>query len=153
MDSYFGELVTALQICPQTAKKFFVGKGWTATGKFPLKPKWTPLVSIEDLFDEIVNNNGYASLTFYGRISMVNLWNLDEKPLKATIAKGERCGLFASRSGCGSTLEMKLLQDVTLDSDKKYTIKLDCDEETDYGIDNTYGLTHEAWGKKLIVLS
>ena len=153
MDSYFGELITALQICPQTAKKYFISKGWTATGKFPSKPKLTPLVSIEDLYDEICNNNGYSSLTFYGRVSMTNVWNLDGKPLKAVIAKGERCRLFSSGDGSGSILGMTLLRDVTLDLDKKYTIVLDDDRENGYGIDVTYGLTNEAWGKKLIVLS
>jgi hypothetical protein len=84
---------------------------------------------------------------------MMDVWNLNEKPLKAVISKGERCGLFSSDVGGGSLLEMSLLQDVTLDLDKKYTIKLDCDEKTDYGIDTTYGLSSEGWGKKLIVLS
>lgn len=152
MDSTFGELVKFLKLNPQAVKKYFVSKGYKSIGQFRKNTKLTPLVEIEALYHEVENNTNGSDLVFYGRIKANELWNLNGKPTKATIYKNEDCGLFCSGAGGGSLLEMKLLQDITIDLDKDFTICFDGDRHNGYGIDDTYGLTREGWGKKNILL-
>lgn len=112
-------------------------------------------ISKDDLNTEINNFIGsdYGKLVFFFEVRGENILKLREQLQKGyiIIPKNVGCGLFNSWSGCGSDLEINLIEDVKLKLDnwvknKKpyYNVSVMRDSNR-YGIQETYGLVGTAW--------
>ena len=119
---------------------------------------------ISDLKKEVLNcTTSYAIITFYFKISGDDILKLRDEVQKGfiTLRKGLSFGLFDKMNGSGSTLDMELLHNITLNlkdwrlkDDKEavvqrlqgnnseyYRVKIVGDSISKYGIQQVYGLS------------
>jgi len=156
MDSYFGDMVRMLRLNPAAVKEMLTSKGLTTAGTWRNKPTGKPLITLDDLWQELQNTScGGNLLTFIGTISPDELLSPSFNG-KITIPAGNKCGLFSSMYGGGSVMEMTLQRDLSLDLTKKYdragylSFRLVIDDASDeYGIKETYGVTDKFFGNQI----
>ena len=116
-DSYFGDMVDALNLNPAKVKRMLVEKGYTVHGRFPDKRyrNGKEQVSYEHFYQELINSCcGANLLTYIGKVSLKDLYDIGFSFKEAIIPKGNYCGIFSSVYGGGSLLGMELKQDVRL---------------------------------------
>ena len=116
-ESYFGDMVDALNLNPAKVKKVLVENGYTVYGRFPDKKyrDGKEQVSYEQFYQELVNSCcGANLLTYIGKVSLTELYEAGFSLGEVIIPKGNCCGIFSSMYGGGSLLEMELKKDVRL---------------------------------------
>ena len=92
-------------------------KGYTVHGRFPDKRyrNGKEQVSYEHFYQELINSCcGANLLTYIGKVSLKDLYDIGFSFKEAIIPKGNYCGIFSSVYGGGSLLGMELKQDVRL---------------------------------------
>jgi hypothetical protein len=162
VDSYFGAMVDELNLNPAKVKKILLDNEIKAFGSFPNKKNrdGKEFVSYEDFFQEIENSScGANLLTFVGRVDLRDLYDVEvyDKITEVIIPAGNNCGIFSSMQGGGSVMEMKLLRDKKISLIKPfgktkydtYHLSVDDDKDAGYGINQTYGVVSEFFGKEV----
>ncbi len=160
-ESYFGDMVDALKLNPARVKKMFVEKGYTAHGRFPdRKSRYgKEQVSYEHFYQELINSCcGANLLTYIGKVSLKDLYDIGFSFKEVIIPKGNYCGIFSSIYGGGSLLGMELQQDVKLELKPKgrycFRFRLDNEKsETECSIQHVYGACDSFFGETLKIVS
>lgn len=156
-DSYFGDMVDALNLNPKKVKQMLIEKGIETFGSWRNKPyrDGKEYVSYEDFWQELENSCcGANLLTFMGTIDLTDYLNRDKEVVKVTVPKGNFCGLYSSFQGGGSVLEMELKKDFTVKLDTKnyFGYRMELDENSfGYSISDVYGMSQSGWGKSLTI--
>lgn len=160
-ESYFGDMVDALNLNPAKVKKILVDKGYTVYGRFPNRKyrDGKEQVSYEDFYQELVNSCcGANLLTYIGVVNLRDLYDADFKIKEVIIPKGNTCGLFSSIYGGGSLLEMELKQDVRLklgmEGCNGYRFRFD-NERSKYecSIKHVYGVCDTFFGNQIGIVA
>ena len=147
-DSYFGDMVDALNLNPAKVKRFLAEKGITVYGRchYRRSRDGRELVSYEDFHRELVNSCcGANLLTYTGKVNLMELYESGFSVAKVTIPKDNYCGIFSSMYGGGSAIGMRLRRDVTLELEtggyRGYRLVLDASGSGhDYSIGHVYGV-------------
>lgn len=153
-DSYFGDMVDALNLNPAKVKRVLAEKGIPVHGRCPDKRSRNgkEQVSYEDFRQELVNSCcGANLLTYIGKVNVKELYESGFNIAKVTIPKDNCCGIFSSMSGGGSLLEMKLRMDVTIELKTEdyhgYRLMIDAPHrDYDYSIGQVYGVCDSFFG-------
>ena len=155
MESYFGDMMDALNMNPYKVKRYLTDNGEMTTGHYPDKPERNgkEAVTYETFYHELVNSCcGANLLTFYGTVNARNLWEIGFSFSRIVIPKGNRCGLFSSLQGGGSLLDMELLHDVEIRFDDKaphyFRMMIDC-RNCGYSIGEVYGVDDSFFGNNV----
>lgn len=157
-ESYFGDMVDALNLNPYKVKKAMKKKGrkefdW----EFPnlTERNGKEYVSYDDFMSELNNNTSGGHLVFTGLSNAVEAYNSGDKET-VEIPAGNYCGIYNSRVGGGSVMEMKLLRDIeiSLARDEEWAKKydyysIDVDWMDSYSIQDTYDMTQSFWWKNI----
>lgn len=160
-DSYFGDMVDALNLNPAKVKRILVEKGYTVHGRFPDKryKNGKEQVSYEHFYQELINSCcGANLLTYIGKVSLKDLYDTGFSFKEVIIPKGNYCGIFSSVYGGGSLLGMELKQDVRLSLGFKgcsgLRFRLD-DERSRYecSIQHVYGVDDSFFGGKIRLIA
>lgn len=159
--SYFGDMVDALNLNPARVKKMLVEKGYTAHGRFPdRKSRYgKEQVSYEHFYQELINSCcGANLLTYIGKVSLKDLYDIGFSFKEVIIPKGNYCGIFSSIYGGGSLFGMELQQDVKLELKPKdrygFRFRLDNEKsETECSIQHVYGACDSFFGETLKIVS
>ena len=154
-DSYFGDMVDALNLNPAKVKRFLTEKGIAVYGRchYRRSHDGKELVSYEDFHRELVNSCcGANLLTYIGKINLKELYESGFSVAKVTIPKDNYCGIFSSMYGGGSVLDMKLREDVTLELKIEdyhgYRLMIDNPRKKyDYSIGHVYGVSDSFFGE------
>ena len=154
-DSYFGDMVDALNLNPAKVKRFLTEKGITVYGRCHYRKSrdGKELVSYEDFYRELVNSCcGANLLTYIGKINLKELYESGFSVAKVTIPKDNCCGIFSSMYGGGSVLDMKLRENVTLELkiEDYHGHRLLIDnprKKYDYSIGQMYGVSDSFFGE------
>ncbi len=153
-ESYFGDMVNALNLNPSKVKEIFEINEIECLGEFPNLSERNGLevVSYEDFTVEILNSITPVNLlTFLGKVSVAELYDKEFNVDTITIPKGNECGLYSSSQGGGSAMSMKLQRDLTikLSADKYdyYSLEIDGDKERGHSMKCVYGLIDDAFGE------
>lgn len=118
---------------------------------------------VASVFEELENNpypNG-STMTFLVTLSLHEMLDVldsckgdEQAPAKVRtgikVSKDTMCGLYNSRNGSGSLLEVKLPEDIVLPLDKVEFQYEDLPHNT-YTVDQVYGLVGSAWKEAEIV--
>ncbi len=160
-DSYFGDMVDALNLNPAKVKRFLTEKGIAVYGRchYRRSRDGKELVSYEDFHRELVNSCcGANLLTYIGKINLKELYESGFSVAKVTIPKDNYCGIFSSMYGGGSVLDMKLREDVTLELKIKdyhgYRLMIDNPRKKyDYSIRQVYGVSDSFFGETVKLTS
>ena len=156
-ESYFGDMIDALNLNPAKVKKMLVEKGYTVYGRFPDKKyrDGKEQVSYGQFYQELVNSCcGANLLTYIGKVSLKELYDTGFSLKEVIIPKGNCCGLFSSMYGGGSLLEMELREDIRLRLEVKdyhgFRFRLD-NERSAYecSIKRVYGVCDSFFGEKI----
>lgn len=153
-NSYFGDMVNALNLNPAKVKRILAEKDIQVHGRCPDKRSRNgkELVSYEDFRLELVNSCcGTNQLTFIGKVNAMELYETGFDIAKVTIPKDNCCGIFSSVFGSGSMLEMKLRQDVTIELKTEnyqgYRLVIDAPHKNyDFSIRQVYGVCDSFFG-------
>ncbi len=116
-ESYFGDMVDALNLNPRKVKRILLEHGEKIWGGFPDKRSRNreEQVSYEQFYEELENSTcGANLLTYVATVRMQELYDADFKLPEIIISKGNKCGIYSSMQGGGSLMEMELIQDVRL---------------------------------------
>lgn len=154
-DSYFGDMVDALNLNPAKVKRFLTEKGIAVYGRchYRRSRDGKELVSYEDFHRELVNSCcGANLLTYIGKINLKELYESGFSVAKVTIPKDNCCGIFSSMYGGGSVLDMKLRSDVTIELkiEDYHGHRLLIDnprKKYDYSIGHVYGVSDSFFGE------
>ncbi len=154
-DSYFGDMVDALNLNPAKVKRFLAEKGITVYGRCHYRKSrdGKELVSYEDFHRELINSCcGANLLTYMGKINIKELYESGFSVAKVTIPKDNYCGIFSSMYGGGSVLDMKLREDVTIELKIEdyhgYRLMIDNPRKKyDYSIGHVYGVSDSFFGE------
>ena len=95
-DSYFGDMVDALNLNPAKVKRFLTEKGIAVYGRchYRRSRDGKELVSYEDFHRELVNSCcGANLLTYIGKINLKELYESGFSVAKVTIPKDNYCGI------------------------------------------------------------
>lgn len=110
-ESYFTDMVDALNLNPQKVKAAFVKQGIRVFGRWPNKKErdGNEFVSLEAFVEEIENSSSPANLlTFLSRIEIIDLAEVDCVVDEVEIPIGNSVGLYSSACGGGSLMDMEL---------------------------------------------
>lgn len=160
-ESYFGDMVDALNLNPARVKKTLKEKGYKTYGRFPDKKHrdGKEQVSYRQFYQELVNSCcGANLLTYIGKVSLKELYDTGFSFKEVIIPKGNCCGLFSSMYGGGSLLEMELREDVRLRLEVKdyhgFRFRLD-NERSAYecSIKRVYGVCDSFFGEKISLVA
>ncbi len=160
-NSYFGDMVDALNLNPHQVKKLLKQHGETITGYFPDKRSRNgkEQVSYEQFYEELINSTcGANLLTYAATIDVAKLYKSEFNLTDIIIPKGNNCGLYSSMQGGGSLMEMELIEDVKLcltPKDYPY-FRLELEKPGkgyDYSIKQVYGVCDSFYGKPLDIHS
>lgn len=160
-ESYFGDMVDALNLNPARVKKTLKEKGYKTCGRFPDKKHrdGKEQVSYRQFYQELVNSCcGANLLTYIGKVSLKELYDTGFSFKEVIIPKGNCCGLFSSMYGGGSLLEMELREDVRLRLEVKdyhgFRFRLD-NERSAYecSIKRVYGVCDSFFGEKISLVA
>lgn len=160
-ESYFGDMVDALNLNPAKVKKLLAEHGYEVHGRFPNRKSrdGKEQVSYEQFYEELINSCcGANLLTYTGRVNLKELYNAGFSLKEVIIPKGNCCGLFSSMYGGGSLLEMELKQDVRLKLEVKdyHGFRFRLDEERskyDYSVQHVYGVDDSFFGGAVGIMS
>ena len=156
-DSYLKHIADTLKINPKILKKKLTERGIKTSGRFPDKKsrEGKELASYDEIAEELENSTcGANLLTFLGKISLKELYDLNFRISKITIPKGNRCGLYSSWEGGGSLMEIQTEKDteLKLEYNGKIGFKIIADDrkaEEGYSLKDTYGVYDTFFGKEL----
>lgn len=160
-ESYFGDMVDALNLNPARVKKTLKEKGYKTCGRFPDKKHrdGKEQVSYGQFYQELVNSCcGANLLTYIGKVSLKELYDTGFSLKEVIIPKGNCCGLFSSMYGGGSLLEMELREDIRLRLEVKdyhgFRFRLD-NERSAYecSIKRVYGVCDSFFGEKISLVA
>lgn len=154
-ESYFGDMVDALNLNPCKVKKILLEQGKKTIGQFPDKRSRNgkEQVSYEQFYEELENSCcGANLLTYVATVDVQKLYDTGFNLLEIVIPKGNKCGLYSSMQGGGSLMEMDLKEDVKIKLSKgKYPYyRLELDKwgtGYNYSIQQTYGVDSSFFGK------
>lgn len=141
-NSYFGDMVDALNLCPQKVKQTLVRHGIKVYGTWRAKKNrhGKEFVDYDKFVAEIVNNTCPSNLTFPVLVDLYDLWKIsdyDETVIrKVIIPKNANLGLFSSFHGGGSTMELQLNREMTINLE---TSDWGIVPDSGYGISEVYG--------------
>ena len=160
-ESYFGDMVDALKLNPARVKKMLVEKGYTVHGRFPDKKyrDGKEQVSYGHFYQELINSCcGANLLTYIGKVSLKDLYDIGFSFKEVIIPKGNYCGIFSSIYGGGSLFGMELRQDVRLSLETKgcrgFRFRLDNDRTRyECSIRRVYGVDDSFFGGTLKIVS
>lgn len=154
-ESYFGDMVDALNLNPHRLKRYLTENGEKTAGHYPDKTarNGRETVTYESFCQELINSCcGANLLTFYGTVKAMDLWETGFSFSKIVIHKGNRCGLFSSIQGGGSLLDMELQHDVEIRFDDKarhsFRMVIDC-KSNGYSIGEVYGVDDSFFGNSM----
>lgn len=156
-ESYFGDMIDALNLNPARVKRMLVEKGYTVYGRFPDKKyrDGKEQVSYEQFYQELINSCcGANLLTYIGKVSLQELYDAGFSLKEVIIPKGNCCGIFSSMYGGGSLLEMELRKDVRLKLEVRdchgFRFRLD-NERSEYecSIKHVYGVCDSFFGERI----
>ncbi|KDS38108.1 hypothetical protein, partial [Phocaeicola vulgatus] len=160
-ESYFGDMIDALNLNPAKVKKMLVEKGYTVYGRFPDKKyrDGKEQVSYEQFYQELINSCcGANLLTYIGKVSLQELYDAGFSLGEVIIPKGNFCGIFSSMYGGGSLLEMELKKDVKLKLEVRdyhgFRFRLD-NENSKYecSIKHVYGVCDSFFGERIALVA
>lgn len=151
-ESYFGDMVDALNLNPAKVKRLLTEHGYRTYGRFPDRRgrNGKEQVSYGQFYRELVNScSGANLLTYMGKVKLKELYDAGFSLKEVVIPKGNRCGLFSSTFGGGSLLEMELTRDVKLKLEVRdyhgFRLRLDdgdsghdCSIRQVYGVDDSF---------------
>ena len=153
-ESYFGDMVDALNLNPKRVKELFESVDIECVGEFPdlTERDGNEVVSYESFATEISNSVSPANLlTFMAKVDVSELYERGFAVDEITIPKGNSCGLYSASSGGGSLLEMELQRDVTIkiraEKYDYYSFELDGDSDRGYSIKDVFGVMDSFCGK------
>lgn len=154
-ESYFGDMVDALNLNPCKVKKILLEQGKKTIGQFPDKRSRNgkEQVSYEQFYEELENSCcGANLLTYVATVDVQKLYDAGFNLSEIVIPKGNKCGLYSSMQGGGSLMEMDLKEDVKIKLSKgKYPYyRLELDKwgtGYNYSIQQTYGVDSSFFGK------
>lgn len=160
-ESYFGDMVDALNLNPARVKKMLVEKGYTVHGCFPNRKHrdGKEQVTYEHFYQELINSCcGANLLTYIGKVSLKDQYDIGFSFKEVIIPKGNYCGIFSSIYGGGSLLGMELQQDVKLDLKPKgrynFRFRLDNEKsENECSIRHVYGTDDSFFGGKVRLIA
>ncbi|MFI3290122.1 MAG: hypothetical protein R3Y66_08340 [Rikenellaceae bacterium] len=158
-NSYFGDMVNALNLNPRKVKGIFEQSGVECFGEFPDKAERNgeERVSYLSFATEISNSVSPANLlTFMATINVAELFEAGFEVESITIPKGNSCGLYSSSQGGGSIMEMELERDVTLhlkgvSKFDHFDIAIDEDSDSGYSLQDVYGVMTSFFGKPITI--
>lgn len=150
-ESYFGDLVDALNLCPQTLKKAMVNRFMNVTGSWPTRKHrhGKELVDYDTFLIDLENNCAPAGLlTIPISVDLIDVWEIathDDVPVeKVVVPKGAHIGIFDSMYGSGSIIETPLSREITIDLTKTGDTEYDhwslLPDTNGYGIKSVYGV-------------
>lgn len=156
-ESYFGDMVDALNLNPHKVKKMLLEQGEKVIGHFPDKHarNGKEQVSYEQFYEELENSCcGANLLTYVATVDVQKLYDANFNLSEIIIPKGNKCGLYSPMQGGGSLMEMDLKEDVNIKLSKgKYPYwRLEVDKwgtGYNYSIQQTYGVDSSFFGKPL----
>ena len=160
-ESYFGDMIDALNLNPAKVKKMLVEKGYTVYGRFPDKKyrDGKEQVSYEQFYQELINSCcGANLLTYIGKVSLQELYDAGFSLGEVIIPKGNCCGIFSSMYGGGSLLEMELRKDVRLKLEVRdyhgFRFRID-NERSKYecSIKHVYGVCDSFFGERIALVA
>lgn len=155
---YLKQVMQLLKINPKEFKDKMIKKGYSYSiqGKFPNIKYKTQYVDIDCFIEEFENLVcGASLLTFVAKLNPIDV--LKGKINKLVIPKGNTIGFFSSDNGGGSMFECPLINDFEINLNKIYwkskynKFNLCLDKSDKYNIDNTYGVTNDFWGERVII--
>ena len=160
-ESYFGDMIDALNLNPAKVKKMLVEKGYTVFGRFPDKKyrDGKEQVSYEQFYHELINSCcGANLLTYIGKVSLQELYDAGFSLGEVIIPKGNCCGIFSSMYGGGSLLEMELLKDVRLKLEVRdyhgFRFRLDSENSKyECSIKHVYGVCDSFFGERIALVA
>lgn len=156
-ESYFGDMVDALNLNPCKVKKILLEQGEKTIGQFPDKRSRNgkEQVSYDQFYEELENSCcGANLLTYVATVDVQKLYDAGFNLSEIVIPKGNKCGLYSSMQGGGSLMEMDLKEDVKIKLSKgKYPYwRLEVDKwgtGYNYSIQQTYGVDSSFFGRPL----
>lgn len=160
-ESYFGDMIDALNLNPARVKRMLVEKGYTVYGQFPDEKDrdGKEQVSYEQFYQELINSCcGANLLTYIGKVSLKELYDAGFSLKEVIIPKGNCCGIFSSMYGGGSLLEMELRKDVRLKLEVRdyngFRFRLD-NESSEYesSIKHVYGVCDSFFGERISLVA
>ena len=160
-ESYFGDMIDALNLNPSKVKKMLVEKGNRVYGRFPDKKyrDGKEQVSYEQFYQELINSCcGANLLTYIGKVSLQELYDAGFSLKEVIIPKGNCCGIFSSMYGGGSLLEMELRKDVRLKLEVRdyhgFRFRID-NERSKYecSIKHVYGVCDSFFGERIALVA
>lgn len=160
-ESYFGDMVDALNLNPCRVRKILLEHGEKTIGQFPDKRSRSgkEQVSYEQLYEELENSCcGANLLTYVATADVQELYDAGFNLSEIVIPKGNKCGLYSSMQGGGGLMEMELLENVKLHLTKGnypfFRLELDKDSKSyNYSIRQTYGVCDSFFGKPLNIIA
>ncbi|MFS2717024.1 hypothetical protein AAH068_19140 [Bacteroides uniformis] len=160
-ESYFGDMVDALNLNPAKVKEIMASHGEKLVGRFPDKKSRNgkEQVSYEHFYQELLNSCcGANLLTYIATVSLKELCESGFDLSEIIIPKGNACGLYSSMQGGGSLFEMVLREDVKLELkvENYHGFRLVPDYETSpysYSIRHTYGVCSSFFGNALKIVA
>ena len=160
-ESYFGDMVDSLNLNPAQVKKLLTSHGYKVYGRFPNRKSRNgkEQVSYEQFYEELINSCcGANLLTYIGKVSLKDLYDIGFSFKEVIIPKGNYCGIFSSIYGGGSLFGMELQQDVKLELKPKdrygFRFRLDNEKsETECSIQHVYGACDSFFGETLKIVS
>lgn len=159
-ESYFGDMVDALNLNPAKVKEIMASHGEKLVGRFPDKKSRNgkEQVSYEQFYQELLNSCcGANLLTYIATVSLKELYENDFQLSEIIIPKGNTCGIYSSMQGGGSLLEMKLREDVKLELkvENYHGFRLVLDSESPYGysVRHVYGVCGSFFGNALKIVA
>lgn len=160
-ESYFGDMVDALNLNPCKVRKILHEHGEKVVGQFPNKRSRNgkEQVSYEQFYEELENSCcGGNLLTYVATVDVQKLYDANFNLSEIVIPKGNKCGLYSSMQGGGSLMEMELREDVKLHLTKgNYSyFRLELDKwgtGYNYSIQQTYGVDSSFFSKPLNIIT
>lgn len=160
-ESYFGDMVDALNLNPYKVKQLLLKHGEKIIGKFPDKRSRNgkEQVAYEQFYEELENSCcGANLLTYVAKVDIQELYEANFNLSEIIIPKGNKCGLYSSMQGGGSLIEMELREDVKLQLTKGdypyFRLELEkYGNGYDYSIKQVYGVCDSFYGKLLNIIN
>ncbi|MDH6341917.1 hypothetical protein M2480_000580 [Parabacteroides sp. PFB2-12] len=125
-ESYFGDMVDALNLNPSQVKEILLQYGEKAIGRFPDKKSRNgkEQVCYQQFYEELINSCcGANLLTYIATIDIRDLYKSDFNLSEIYIPKGNKCGLYSSMQGGGKRAIETFDFFLSLDGSKCYSQK------------------------------
>ena len=156
-ESYFGDMVDALNLNPSRLKWRMTQMGIRTSGNYPcLKERnGKELVGYESLCRELTSSHTPENLlVFMATLDPVELYKQHFDLARITVPAGNRGGLFSPWSGGGSQLRMELLRPLEIiltDKAQPFALAPDIDNDVKMSIRRVYGDRADFFGNTLSI--